>query len=101
MFPVALNAIVMLLLAVAINYPFRWRRYPSVLITRANNKNTANAMVSEEDHRNFRDAVRSLDSFVDVSEEDLVYLSRMMANHFADRRASSTGDGASDYAVRT
>lgn len=86
LFPVALNAIVMLLLAIAINYPFPWRRYPAALIERASPKNGLVPISSEELHQNFLDAVRSLDSFVDVSEEDLVYLSQMMAEHYADQR---------------
>lgn len=89
LFPVALNAMVMLLLAIAINYPFPWRRYPAVLIRRANDNNTTSTVVSEEVHRSFLDAVRSLDSFVDVSEEDLVYLSQIMANHVADQSDKS------------
>lgn len=90
LFPVALNAASMLLLATAINYPFRWRRYPAVLIRRTENKNAASDMVSDTDHQKFVSAVRSLDSFVDVSEEDLVYLSRLMAEHHANTKGTSS-----------
>ncbi len=87
LFPVALNAVVMLLLAVAINYPYRWRRYPAILIQRSTQECVATEHITEEDHRSFVEAIRSLDSFVDVSEEDLVYLARMMAERYVDRIA--------------
>ncbi|TXH00492.1 MAG: hypothetical protein E6R05_06995 [Candidatus Moraniibacteriota bacterium] len=88
--PVALNALIMLVLAVAINLPFGWRRYPSVRVTRDFRERPADVEVSMEDHSNLIEAVRSLDSFVDVSEEDLVYLSRVMARYHAQPKASES-----------
>ena len=101
LYPVGLNAVVMLVLAVLINFPFRWRRYPAVLIKRTPPQEAANVLGSENDHHNLVEAVRSLDSFVDVSEEDLVYLSRIMASHYAERHSVSTGEADLTPSVRT
>lgn len=80
LFPVAINAIIMLILATGINFPFHWRRYPAVLISRSSGQSTE--VISAEDHRSLVEALRSLDSFVDVSEEDLLYLAQKMTSHF-------------------
>lgn len=71
--PVLLNAGVMFALAVIVNYPFSWRRYPAAWIQRKSQKSvtTTNQTVS---HDEIVRAVQSLDSFVDVSEDDLIYL---------------------------
>jgi CBS-domain-containing membrane protein len=81
LYPVLLNAVAMLLLAMAINYPFAWRRYPAFLILRADNDRPDNETVPDEMHENVLDAIRSLDSFVDVSEQDLLYLIRTIAKN--------------------
>jgi CBS domain-containing membrane protein len=76
--PVGLNAVAMMTLAIAINYPFSWRRYPAAWIKRMANSIQDTLVISDDEHRRFVEAVRSIDSFVDVSEEDLVYLTRTM-----------------------
>jgi CBS-domain-containing membrane protein len=89
LFPVLTNALVMLVLAIAINYPFRWRRYPADLIQRRNENEIERDTISEETHQNIFSAIRSLDSFVDVSEQDLLYLTRTIAKHLADQPGNS------------
>ncbi len=110
--PVGLNALAMLTLAIAINYPFPWRRYPAAWITRkavskqskaGDNVTASNTLqssssarplrsdvvdISADEHRRFVEAVRSIDSFVDVSEEDLIYLARTMF-HLSQRRSAT------------
>ncbi|GAB5515560.1 HPP family protein [Rhodopirellula baltica] len=74
--PILLNVALMLALAVLINAPFRWRRYPAGLF-RSANEGLANERVgSAPSHEQVLAAIRSLDSFVDVSEDDLVRLVR-------------------------
>lgn len=71
LYPVWLNTFVMFALAVVVNYPFAWRRYPAALIRR----NRTSAKPSEKaSHAEISRAIESLGSFVDISEEDLVYL---------------------------
>lgn len=88
LYPVLLNAIVMLALAVIINYPFRWRRYPAFLVSRFNKSVPENSLAREKLHENVLAAMRSLDSFVDVSEDDLLYLARAIAVRVSDTEQS-------------
>jgi len=70
LFPVLTNALAMVAMAVAFNYPFPWRRYPSIL-SRPLGKAASPPPVEEADHVKITSALRSINSFVDVSEEDL------------------------------
>lgn len=68
--PVLLDVGVLLAMAVVFNYPFAWRRYPQAWL---NNRN-AGALQRHKDsisHANLVYALSQLDTFVDVSEEDL------------------------------
>ena len=68
--PVLLNVIVLLAVAVAFNYPFAWRRYPQCWHRRTQ----AVAEPAEESmipHSSLVYALSQIDTFVDVSEEDL------------------------------
>lgn len=73
--PVLMNVAIMLAIAVLFNYPFAWRRYPAYLGRRGKAKKAEPA--AEEayraiEHADFVYALSQLDSFVDVSEEDLL-----------------------------
>ncbi|PHQ35870.1 HPP family protein [Rhodopirellula bahusiensis] len=74
LYPILANVALMLVLAVLINAPFRWRRYPAGLfrspVAIEENENA----VAYPTHEEVLSAIRSLDSFVDVSEEDLICL---------------------------
>ena len=83
--PVGLNAVLMLLLSILINYPFPWRRYPAALVARKTTAGSNAFSISDEEHQSFSEAIRSIDSFVDISEEDLVYLTRVMAQLTEER----------------
>lgn len=68
--PVLLNVAVLLAVAVAFNAPFAWRRYPQCWHRRAQ---TSAAPVGESmiPHSSLVYALSQIDTFVDVSEEDL------------------------------
>lgn len=66
--PVLQNVLVMLLIAIAFNAFFSWRRYPAVL-----NRNRRQKP-SKVTHDDVVAALRSVDSFVDISEDDLLRL---------------------------
>ncbi len=70
LFPVLTNALIMVTLAVLFNYPFAWRRYPSNL-SRPLGKPSTSTPGEEADHDRIITALRSINSFVDISEEDL------------------------------
>ena len=67
--PVLLNAVILLLVAVAFNLPLEWRRYPQAL------SNAPQAHPHDEPmipHSNLVYALSELDTFIDISEEDLL-----------------------------
>lgn len=76
--PVLINALVMLGVATVFNWPFVWRRYPAGLVKRSGFLK-AHPLGRENVHEDIVKALRSLDSFIDVTEEDLLTLARMIA----------------------
>ena len=80
--PVLANGAVMVLLAVAINRSFPWRRYPAP--TRR-----AAAESVQPSHEQVLCALRSMDALVDVSEADLIHLSRLLQASTERRKAAS------------
>ena len=82
--PVLLNAVVLLAVAVAFNYPFAWRRYPQSWLRRAQPvaKPVEESMIP---HSSLVYALSQIDTFVDVSEEDLqrIYALAMGQHHSA------------------
>lgn len=89
LFPVLLNASVMLLLAIVINAAFHWRRYPAGLMTTTQTAKTNNASSLADMHHHIVSALRSLDSFIDISEDDLQRLSTDIASRIAARRSAA------------
>jgi CBS domain-containing membrane protein len=67
---VLLDAVVLLAVAVAFNYPFAWRRYPQSWHHRLKGPAEA-AEKSMIPHSSLVYALSQIDTFVDVSEEDL------------------------------
>ena len=68
--PVLLNVLVLFLVAVIFNYPLAWRRYPAGLKPLAEAGSlAAKPPISHED---LVYALSELDSFIDVSEQDLL-----------------------------
>jgi CBS domain-containing membrane protein len=85
--PVALNAVLLVVLAVAINAVFPWRRYPALRrqATRASfsaSEPAAGDAVDPGDARSHEAvlaALREIDSFVDITEDDLLRLHRIIS----------------------
>ncbi|HFD79291.1 MAG TPA: hypothetical protein ENK05_02705 [Gammaproteobacteria bacterium] len=69
--PVAINVAVILTVAVLFNYPFAWRRYPAYLkkVSKPVQPPEERAPISHED---LVYALSEVDSFIDISEQDLV-----------------------------
>ncbi|TCK08787.1 HPP family protein [Marinobacterium mangrovicola] len=89
--PVLLNLICMLSVAVLFNALFHWRRYPAVLARRP-----ANAGVPVMDrqssmltHEDLAAAMEKLDSYVDVTSEELAQLFDLAVEHAAQSRQES------------
>jgi CBS-domain-containing membrane protein len=77
--PVLLNALAIVTVAIAFNYMFAWRRYPAYF----NHAQSSTAQEPEISHEEIVTALRSLDSFVDITEDDLIRLYHFIATHHA------------------
>ncbi|MES2920291.1 MAG: HPP family protein [Verrucomicrobiota bacterium] len=80
--PVLLNSVMMVALAVVINLGFNWRRYPAACCKPSRTtKPTDGTHVPS--HEEVVAALRSLDVFVDVSEQDLIEIWRILSEQRA------------------
>jgi len=87
--PVLLNVLVIFLVAVIFNYPFAWRRYPASLKpVVAGGSPAAKPPISHED---LVYALSEVDSFIDVSEQDLLAIYEL-----ATKRAQAGEYAAAD-----
>lgn len=75
--PVLLNTLVILAVAVLFNYPFTWRRYPTHLknLRRAGHQPVPGSIA----HEDLVYALSEVNSFVDVSEQDLLTIYELAA----------------------
>ena len=76
-FPILINATLMVALAVLLNACFSWRRYPAFLNRRPPAASRSNPGPS---HEEVVAALKRLDSFVDITEDDLVRLCQMLSS---------------------
>lgn len=80
--PVLENALVIVVAAVLVNLPFRWRRYPAGFAQMASSKQShANPGKPLIAHEELVYALSQLDSFIDVSEEDLIRIYTLAVHH--------------------
>lgn len=76
-FPVLLDSVILVSFAVCYNGCFPWRRYPAVL-GQSPTDMTKNSPIS---HTDVITALRSMNSFVDVSEADLIRLCQLITTN--------------------
>jgi len=111
--PVLLNALVILAVAVLFNYLFTWRRYPAALVSRRKQPTDtpANRMqYSPIAHEDLVYALSQIDSFLDISEDDLLRIYALATGKERQRRLDparilsgryySNGQHSDDWAVR-
>lgn len=81
-FPVGLSAVLMVLIAIAFNYPFKWRRYPAL------NSDKSSPPVPpplpdnaypDISHADLMAALAEIDGYVDISEQDLLKIYHIAA----------------------
>ena len=70
--PIAINTVTILLVAVLFNALFRWRRYPTFLIPKESDLDSEHKDYAPVDHANFVYALSQMDTFIDVTEDDLL-----------------------------
>ncbi len=109
--PVLLNVSIMLIIAVAFNWCFPWRRYPAILSRKRGKSATPEAPYEAIAHADFVYALSQIDSFIDVNEEDLMRIYQLATNRHAMSGALplsairlghfySNGEYGPDWAVR-
>lgn len=82
--PVLVNVLIILAVAVAANYPFRWRRYPQWLAVVpevpgiVHDAHPEKCMIA---HSDLVYALSEIDSFIDVTEEDLLQIYQLAMRH--------------------
>ena len=84
--PVLLNAVVILAVAVIFNYPFDWRRYPQSWHRNAAAREARDLVATAEEkamipHSDLVYALSQIDTFVDISEEDLQRIYALALRH--------------------
>ncbi|HEX8552377.1 MAG TPA: HPP family protein [Abditibacteriaceae bacterium] len=75
--PVLLNAVAIVAVAIAFNSLFEWRRYPASL-SHPQNVSAEDSTIS---HEAVVAALKSLDSFVDITEDDLIRLCDILSKN--------------------
>lgn len=83
--PVLLNVLVIFVVAVLFNFLFKWRRYPAKFVVLAKEDEKTGVKSHLLSHEGIEHALRKIDSFIDISEEDLnrIYL---LAREFDERK---------------
>lgn len=87
--PVLVNALIMVMAAVALNVAFRWRRYPSAWGRKVSVADGAKAPTggpSAMTHADFLEALRRIGTFVDISEDEFVRLTTLTREVAESRR---------------
>jgi len=87
-FPILVNATLMVTLAILLNACFYWRRYPTFLTRRSQEKSPIDK-AQEPTHEEVVKAIQSLDSFVDITEDDLIRLCQILSVHQAEPALAS------------
>lgn len=80
--PVALNSLILLVAGVVLNAGFHWRRYPAAIADHGATR------PNDPSHEDLVSAVRQLDSFVDVTEDDLLEHHRIFFQQEVARSAA-------------
>ncbi|MBI1424004.1 MAG: hypothetical protein GC149_11100 [Gammaproteobacteria bacterium] len=112
--PVALNVAIILLVAILVNLPFAWRRYPAGLKTlMARLRPEATRELHEQPGiqvNDIRYAIQQMDIVVDVTDDDLNEIFRLAQQHASEGhlaadtiqlgKSYSNGDYGNDWSVR-
>lgn len=81
LFPTGVGAALMVLVAIAYNWPFAWRRYPAAFAPEAEQPASEYPDIT---HADLVNALAHIDSFIDISEQDLLRIYEL-----ATRRAQA------------
>jgi CBS-domain-containing membrane protein len=87
--PILLNAVLILLVAIAFNGIFRWRRYPAHLHAREETVEPEMQGYEPIKHEDFVYALSHIDTFVDITEEDLLKIYELATSRHVESSATS------------
>ena len=90
--PVLLNTLTILLVALLFNYLFKWRRYPAFLAAREKKSVLPADEYAPINHADLVYALSEMDSFIDVSEEDLLKIYKLATGRNGDTGVSHKED---------
>ena len=90
--PIFINTMTILVVAVAFNYPFKWRRYPAYLkpTAKIDATDTAATGYAAIDHGDFVYALSHIETFVDIDEADLIKIYQLATSRHAELSKSSS-----------
>ncbi|MCP4877340.1 MAG: hypothetical protein GY896_17915 [Gammaproteobacteria bacterium] len=89
--PILLNVAVILLIAIVFNGMFKWRRYPAHWHLKSKSGEADTGEYAPINHEDFVYALSQIDTFVDISEEDLLRI-----YHLATERHHENSQNATD-----
>ena len=87
--PILLNAVTILLVAIVFNGLFRWRRYPAHLHVREKTVKSEFPGVAPIKHEDFVYALSQIDTFVDITEEDLLKIDELATRRHVESSAAT------------
>jgi len=93
--PLMLNVLIILAVAIAFNALFPWRRYPAFLVRSSAAAVPAVAGYEAISHEDFVFALSQLDSFIDVSEEDLLRIYSLATGRHREVAAQAAREASS------
>ena len=82
--PVFINALVIVLTAILVNYPFAWRRYPAALSVKPQTKAEPIHGLGLIPRADLQYALKAMQSFADISEEGLEEIYQKAAQYKRD-----------------
>ncbi|WP_063768006.1 HPP family protein [Verrucomicrobium sp. BvORR106] len=103
-FPVLANAVTMVMIAILFNALFAWRRYPALFNRPAVAMPAPTTLLRDDTailtaaptHEQIVQALRSLDSFVDITEEDLIRLVQILRQDMSPELMATVSAQSSD-----
>ncbi len=108
--PVLANILVILIVAVVFNYPLKWRRYPAWLIRDEPPTRADGDVRASIEHADLVAALGQIDSYIDVSEHDLLRIYELATGQAGKRQLPlerivlggyfSNGAFGTDWSVR-
>jgi len=86
--PILLNTVTILVVAIAFNALFKWRRYPAHLHLRKRIEQTTAAAYEPISHEDFVYALSHIETYVDIDESDLLEIYKLATKRHVSNKPS-------------